>query len=276
MSHFLVYVIGDNVDEQLEKYNENLIVDEYSKGVVSEKEIERFIGYYRKNKPLESKGLSLIELYELFGDDWKGCEWKVNENGQLEEFSTYNPYSKWDWWIIGGRWSNSLINKNGNKCDSLTISEYDYKKEVENEKKRITEIYNGVQKIIKEEGLFTSFAELKETYEDINKAKAEYWGQQSIKRIQDEVFDGFMFGVDIYEMATMTLDDYFKHINIKYSHIPYAFVYKGEWYSKGDMGWFGFSDDKDESGLNKYFEKFQELIDTIDGDTLLTAIDCHI
>jgi len=32
MSHFAVMVIGDNVEEQLEKYNANIEVDEYCRG----------------------------------------------------------------------------------------------------------------------------------------------------------------------------------------------------------------------------------------------------
>lgn len=28
--------------------------------------------------------------------------------GKAYEWSTYNPKSKWDWWVIGGRWSGSM------------------------------------------------------------------------------------------------------------------------------------------------------------------------
>lgn len=41
--------------------------------------------------------------YELFAHDWNGgCGF--DEDGNL--LSNYNPNSKWDWWCIGGRWSD--------------------------------------------------------------------------------------------------------------------------------------------------------------------------
>ena len=30
-------------------------------------------------------------------------------NDQGEPLSTYNPDSKWDWWVIGGRWDGWLL-----------------------------------------------------------------------------------------------------------------------------------------------------------------------
>lgn len=34
-----------------------------------------------------------------------------------------NPDKKWDWWEVGGRWSDMLINAAGAKCDSMTKAE---------------------------------------------------------------------------------------------------------------------------------------------------------
>ena len=49
----------------------------------------------------------------------------VGENGN--EYSTYNPNSKWDWWEVGGRWSGSLLSKvDGSMYDTLQIKDWDY------------------------------------------------------------------------------------------------------------------------------------------------------
>lgn len=39
--------------------------------------------------------------------DWCGHGGGIEEDGRLYQWSVYNPKSRWDWWVIGGRWSNS-------------------------------------------------------------------------------------------------------------------------------------------------------------------------
>lgn len=53
------------------------------------------------------------ELLELRGqtpEQWYAEELKYHEdfNEKGEPLSTYNPNSKWDWWVIGGRWNGWL------------------------------------------------------------------------------------------------------------------------------------------------------------------------
>lgn len=113
MSHFVVMVVGNNVDEQLERFDENLVVDKYSMGLVSEEEKQRMIKYY------ESKGKgnfkTFDECYKEFGEDWNDNRWEKNNEGEWEEFSTYNPDSKWDWYQVGGRWAGMFQLKEGVK-----------------------------------------------------------------------------------------------------------------------------------------------------------------
>jgi len=42
--------------------------------------------------------------------------------------STYNPESKWDWWVFGGRWNQMLIDKNGTECNICKWGEFDIDK----------------------------------------------------------------------------------------------------------------------------------------------------
>lgn len=48
-----------------------------------------------------------------WGDDEK---YFVDEKG-LYQMSTYNPQSKWDWWVIGGRWDGFYTLTNGFKAN---------------------------------------------------------------------------------------------------------------------------------------------------------------
>lgn len=58
------------------------------------------------------------------------------------------------------------------------------------------------------------------------------------------------------------------------SMVPYAVVKDGEWFAKGEMGWFACSDDHmtDE----EWCKKVNELYDELPEDALLTLVDCHI
>lgn len=108
MSHFTVLVIGPDPEKQLAPFDENLDTPEYCKGEVSEEEKERFVDYYTRNGE-NPDGLDYDGLYPIKGKDWDGGKNKKNPTtGVWEEFSTYNPKSKWDWYQLGGRWSGLL------------------------------------------------------------------------------------------------------------------------------------------------------------------------
>ena len=54
----------------------------------------------------------------------------------------------------------------------------------------------------------------------------------------------------------------------------FAIVKDGEWYEKGKMEWFGIS--KDDMTDLEWNEKFEQLINELPEDTLLSVYDCHI
>ena len=51
-------------------------------------------------------------------------EESIDETGGIK--STYNPKSKWDWYVEGGRWSGSLKLKEGGTTDSAYAEEIDF------------------------------------------------------------------------------------------------------------------------------------------------------
>lgn len=56
--------------------------------------------------------------------------------------------------------------------------------------------------------------------------------------------------------------------------VPFALLVRGEWIEKGRMGWFGIAhNEEDQDTWNK---KVSEYFDSLDPDTILIAIDCHI
>ena len=67
------------------------------------------------------------ECYEKNGDDWNYNRWKLNkETGIWEEWSTYNPDSAYDWYSLGGRWSQSIKTKSGEFVNECFLGEIDW------------------------------------------------------------------------------------------------------------------------------------------------------
>lgn len=104
MSHYVVMVIGDNPEAQLAPYSENLEVDEYVYGEVTNKDKRGMLEYYRLINKIDDT-TTFDECYKLHGEDWNGGTYRKGDDGVWRKYSTYNPNSKWDWYMLGGRWS---------------------------------------------------------------------------------------------------------------------------------------------------------------------------
>ena len=70
--------------------------------VMGKRDLSRMRKWYK-----EKEGLVNPSLAELAKKDWHGTEqWVVGDT--LAYRSTYNPKSKWDWYVIGGRWDGAM------------------------------------------------------------------------------------------------------------------------------------------------------------------------
>ena len=68
------------------------------------------------------------ELYDRYGYSWNTNDWRFNPvNGKWQEYSTYNPNSKWDWYAEKhGRWEGAIKTKTGNFVDECLFGEIDW------------------------------------------------------------------------------------------------------------------------------------------------------
>ena len=138
MSHFTVMVIGAEPEKQLAPFNENLEIPRYIEYTKEQlvakvkKEIEdykngiyaEFLADTEKYKQecqneahinyLENKFPQMLKRTdeEIYQDEIEYYESEqIGSNGEI--FSTYNPKSKWDWFVLGGRWSGMIKLKEG-------------------------------------------------------------------------------------------------------------------------------------------------------------------
>lgn len=117
------------VNTILEPYWEELEVDPYIY-LTKEQLRKEFEGVKKeiregKNKYLleqnRQKGI-LTMSQEEFSEWYHGGIYDTEGN----LLTTYNPDSKWDWHVIGGRWSNYLRLKNGERADYAQIKNIDF------------------------------------------------------------------------------------------------------------------------------------------------------
>lgn len=171
MSHFTVLIIGDSIDNQLAPFQENNMGD-------CPKE---FLKFYSEKDEKFKENPDII-------------------NGVEEEGYYDNPNAKWDWYILGGRWSGMI------------------------------KLKEGATGVAGRSGVFKN-----ET------------GIDSAKK-------GDI--LNLHEIKT------------------YAILKDGEWYARGEMGWFGVSNDS--LSIEEWDKKYIELLTGLPDDILLSIVDCHI
>jgi len=267
MSHFTVLVINtkgeDNVEEMLEPFYEGNDVPEYVADEVTDKDWERFRDFYIK-KDKENSTMSNEKLYEKYGDDWNSNCWRKDENDVWKEYSTYNPDSKWDWWVIGGRWRGMLRLKKGKTgivgesgvfdnppmyeggVDQAKFGDIDW--DLMNSNPDDFEKYSRQWELIVEGDEPKNDDEKKAV--DYNYYKPEYYTKKYGNK-------------ETYIKAMMLFS-------------TYAVLKDGKWFEPGEMGWWGVSHASKEDKLDFELNFYTKFLKDLPEDALLTVVDCHI
>lgn len=125
MSHYPIIIIGDGVDAQLEPFNENTPVAPYLDSVDGEwqKVLADAKAHYAAQDDFDATGFTDKQyLDEFCGIGY----WTPSEaHDGFEHWSTYNPRSRWDWWVTGGRWEGFLKTRDGREVNGCVASELD-------------------------------------------------------------------------------------------------------------------------------------------------------
>lgn len=153
MSHYTVAVFmtdeSQSVDTLLAPYDENIEVAPYvwsTKTELIRRERQRlqkifdesYSAWKRDPKGYEADADSMHIEYlkmlpelmkmtdeQLYQKIVKEREYQLNIDGDV--ITTYNPDSKWDWYEVGGRWSDMLIRKGTKEnCDEAYVSDINF------------------------------------------------------------------------------------------------------------------------------------------------------
>lgn len=254
MSHFTCLVINDNVEEQLEPYFElectmsreeikNDSRAEFTERLTTEELEKDFLRVKNENPELYYENL------EEFAEDYHGYS-KLDDEEVWGRWT--NPNSKWDWYQVGGRWSGMFKIKDNPKYP------------------------NDIQ--VGSPGLMTEPA--KRGYADsIRLCDIDFEGMIKEKReraeknwieIQEKLAQGDKHVLWMYDVKENETKEEYIEDCCKFS--TYAVIKDGQWYSKGEMGWWAVSSNENEN----WTEEFDKMIKSLPEDTLLTVVDCHI
>lgn len=279
MSHFTVMVINtdgkQNIEQDLSPYYGGIEVPKYSKGPVSKENWMKFKKYYtNKDRPdsKQNKKLSDQELYELHGEDWNGNQWEFN-NGDWEEFSTYNPKSKWDWYVVGGRWEGFLKLLDGREVNAALIKEVDWAKMMAESRVAGEKSWQKIADVVgvDENGRILQPAR---PWKDVmdNKITREEWSEQAVVK-KFATIDNLGYFASVTDYA-FTKKEYSNN-SANNAITTYAVLLDGQWISKGEMLWFAISSESEEEA-RVWSDSFYEEFIKPNPNAMVTIVDCHI
>lgn len=228
------------------------------------------------------------EIYPTFEDfmrEWHGMNSRDEKTGLYGYWS--NPNAKWDWYSLGGRWTGyfkpkaSAVGKLGrsgafdNKptegwVDSINLCDIDIAGMKEISVKKANDTYDKIEQILQGR-TYPSWTAIREKHgENINAAREEFNSNEVVKDFNKSQFH--IWG-DFYEEYGTSRENYIEKCKNQ-TMVPYAVVKDGKWYQKGEMGWWGISND--EMSQDEWSKKFWEMINSLDPETELSLLDCHI
>lgn len=328
MSHFAVLVIDDNVEQQLAPFQENNMGDcpsefmefhETETEMLEEYEtesIEQIImpdgtmfytfddqfkvknsDPFADTKYKYPKGSVRGEIpyrvkfatFEEFVKDFHNQEERDPEEGAYGYWE--NPNAKWDWWVIGGRWSGffqlkpdvagtlgergsyeKVLNTPDNRAGKADQA---FKRDIDFDLMRHEARYEAVKRFDNFDEFMVKFPNFKgwthfRELMEIDAAREAYRSQDG----KNELEETFGFSMDCWaDRFSIGREKYIAQQEAS-AFATFAVVKDGKWYERGSMGWWGcVADEKDSDNWN---EEFLKLIEGVSDDTLLTIIDCHI
>lgn len=232
MSHFTVIVIGDDVEGQLAPYQEN------------------------------NMGDCPQEYLEFVDDDEYDVDEKTGKRGYWE-----NKNAKWDWWVVGGRWSGFFKIKDGENSNTALKKDIDIEGMKYAAKQDAEKDYDNIMAIVGDLSDFKAWEAIKAEIIDLDEARTEYQGQRAVAVFRS------VYPFSMLDDYAIPRDDFVRG-KVESTIVPFAVLKDGQWHERGLMGWWGcVSDEKNQSEWNGEFHK---LFSDLPEDALLTVVDCHI
>ncbi|MDM5277151.1 hypothetical protein QUF95_07145 [Paenibacillus silvae] len=165
-----------------------------------------------------------------------------------------NPNAKWDWWTIGGRWSDSLLLKSGKRANAAQIKDIFFIEQTDHEGLNVE--IEGYQVPASLAPIFQIMvAEASQVWNEVIEGKDFYKPEYYLQRYGDkQSYLAEMLSFSTYAVITS----------------------EGNWHARGEMGWFGMSSESPEEAKEFSKSYFDSFIKQANPEHYLVVIDCHI
>lgn len=231
------------------------------------------------------KFTEIYPTFEEFMEGWHGTTERDEKTGRYGYWTNKN--AKYDYYTLGGRWTGFFRPKVGatgelgrsgvfdNKpnegwVDSIKVGDIDVDGMQAEAVREANETYDKIEAILKGRA-YPSWTVIREKHnEDIDAARAEYNDNEVVKDFNKAKF--YIWG-DFVETYGNSREEYVARQKNS-TMVPFAVVKDGQWYQKGEMGWWGMS--TDEMTQDEWNTKFWEMINSLPPETELNLLDCHI
>lgn len=227
-----------------------------------------------------------------FAREWHGYKEKIDGKYGYHD----NPNGKWDWAILGGRWTGFFKLKDGatgipgepglmtkpsepGYADAVLKRDIDFDGMRQEAIKKAAEQYDKAMEVIGHLPVNKTWEQMrgKISVKNMDKCRTRYWNQprckawtEAGKKDKDSNLFGFMSSPDEYRVSR---EDYLKLASDE-AITTFAVLKDGKWYERGKMGfWAVVHDEKDKNVWN---EEFNKLVEGLPDDTLLSVYDCHV
>lgn len=290
MSHYCVFVIGEDIKKQLQPYheyectgtNDEYVVDvditeQVKADIVSQGSLEDGLGYH---------GLNHVRVEDEAHVDRKDVHkygYAVVRDGQLiKAVDRTNPNKKWDWWVVGGRYSDRLMLKDGTRVNFAKWGELDIKGMREAKVKVFLEWRARMRAIIGDAPQPDSWLTVLERNKVVNvpeeeaiaSARKEYWAQPAMDRFKHHGTAEAAFIEDSDVQQLYWDDAKFEDHARRQGLSAFAVLKDGKWHQRGEMLMLGLvAEEKDGDDWER---ERDSLLESLSPDTLITVVDCHI
>lgn len=249
--------------------------------------------------PEEVTWADIVKLHnERYGDESDSLH--LSEDGRAYTWSTYSKNSKWDWWLVGGRWTGwfhlrpeytghseivdgepgtgTQQNLNPAKCDGgpKRILDLDATRKMAQAEELIRHVeFCKLVEGTPEAVLWSEFIERHKADEDgypIEQARNDYHAQPRVVALKGT---DFQYYNDPFERFGRPREEVLARAAVRAVPGFATLTLDGQWREPGEMGWFGMSDDTPES-QDAYYAWANEYVDGLDEEIVLVLVDVHI